>query len=181
MIDIARALPCLQTARSPDETAGMIAYGAADAVVSRPWIADLVVSYVVEEADAACFVRWRDIEDEGVDRLHAVALENLRARAATHLTMKPDGPIIGVFFDGKLDASVLLLDDPWDRDPIRSLAPPLVAIAARADLLAVASATSAEGIASLRSMTAESPAPEGTLSRRLLVRSNGAWAPFEAG
>ena len=180
MIDTARALPCLQTARSPDETAGLVPYGKADAVVVRAWIADLAVSYIVEEADAPCFVRWRDIEDEGVERLHAIALENLRARAATHLTTRADGPIVGVFLDGKLDAGVLLLDEPWERDPALSLAAPLVAIAARRDLLAVASGSSPDGIAVLRSIAERtSPTAEGHLSRRLLVRSGGNWASFD--
>lgn len=178
MIDVARALPYVVTSTSPDETGARSPFSGEDAIVVRSWTADLGVSYVVEEEDALSFVRWRDLEGEPLESLHARALSNLLARAATHLVLKAEGPIVGVFLDGKLDASVLLLDEPWEHEEIAKLGSPLVAIAAARDAVAVASGASPDGIGELRAVADRVPEPA-RLSRNVLVRDARAWIPWD--
>lgn len=173
MIDFKRALPYFVATTTADETGPSSAVENADAIVVRSWTADLAVAYVIEESDALCFVRWRDLVGLDVDDLHDVAVANLRERAATHLLFRADGPIVGVFLDGKLDASVLLLDEPWERHVANDLPAPIVAVAAARDVLALTSASSTEGIAELRAI-----ADRGQLSRELLVRQQGGWQPY---
>lgn len=171
-MDITRALPWLAATIGADETGPAAPYEHDDARVVRPWAADLGITYVVEDSDALSFVRRRDLRGVDPGELHEVALANLRARASTHLRFQPDGPIVGVFLDGKLDPSVLLLDDAWEREDAARLAPIVAAPAAR-DVLVTASASSREGVAALRAIAAR-----GDLSQHLLVREAGRWRRY---
>lgn len=165
MIDPARALPILRAAQSPDDTAPIAPFAEGDAVVARSFNESLVISYLVEDAQAVSYVRWRDVASD-IDRLHDRALANLRALAKTHLRLVPRDRFSDVVLDGKVDASLLLLDELWDGTGLvaRAVASPIVAAAPSSDALLVATAGSTEGVAELRSRTPT-----------LLVRRTGTW------
>lgn len=170
MIDVARALPVLRVAESPDDTAPLRAFTSeGDSVVARSFNEAYTISYVVEEAGALAFVRWRDVESD-IDRLHAVALANLRTRAAAALRLAPRDGHLDIVLDGKVDASLVLLEELWDGDGLvaRAVASPIVAAIESSESISVASASSPDGLRHLRSLRVP----------MLLVRRTGEWGVF---
>jgi hypothetical protein len=171
MIDVARTLPILSVAESPDATAPLKAFSEEGALVVRSFNEAWVISYVVEEPGALVYVRWRDVDGD-IDKLHDIALANLRVRANAKLRLAPRGGFVDVVLDGKLDASLLLLDELWDGSGIvaRAVTSPIVAAIPASESLLVSSATSKEGLRYLRSQSVP----------MLLVRRTGSWDPFTA-
>ena len=170
MIDVARALPLLGAAGSPAETRPLQAFSDDNALVVRSFNEGYVISYVVEEPGALSYVRWRDVAGGDIDKLHAIALANLRVRSNAKLRLAPRDGFVEVVLDGKFDASLLLLDELWDGSGIvaRAVTSPIVAAAPSSAALIVASASSTSGIRHLGSLRAP----------MLLARRTGAWDPF---
>lgn len=169
MIDVSRTLPILAKAESPDETAPLKAFSEENALVVRSFNEAYTISYVVEEPGALAYVRWRDVDGD-IDKLHDIALANLRVRANAKLRLAPRGGFVDVVLDGKIDASLLLLDELWDGTGIiaRAVTAPIVAAAPSSEALVVASASSKEGLRHLGSLGAP----------MLVVRRTGAWDQF---
>lgn len=169
MIDVSRTLPIISAAESPDETAPLKAFSEENALVARSFNEAYVISYVIEEPGALAYVRWRDVDGD-IDRLHEVALANLRVRSNAKLRLAPRDGFVEVVLDGKLDASLLLLDELWDGGGIvaRAVTSPIVAAAPSSEALLVASASSKDGVKYLRSQAVP----------MLLVRRTGSWDPF---
>lgn len=169
MIDVARTLPILSIAESPDETAPVKAFSVENSLVVRSWSEAYVISYVVEEPGALSYVRWRDVDGD-TDKLHDIALANLRVRANAKLRLAPRDGFVEVALDGKLDASLLLLDELWDGSGLiaRAVTSPIVAAIPASEVLLVTSASSKEGLEYLRSQSVP----------MLLVRRTGSWDPF---
>jgi hypothetical protein len=171
MIDVSRTLPIICVAESPDETAPLKAFSEENALVMRSFNEAYNISYVIEEPGALAYVRWRDLGTSGdIDKLHDVALANLRVRANAKLRLAPRDGFVDVVLDGKVDASLLLLDELWDGSGIiaRAVTSPIVAAAPSSEALVVSSASSAEGIRHLRELRVP----------MLLARRTGAWDPF---
>jgi hypothetical protein len=169
MIDVSRTLPVISAAESPDETAPLKAFSEENALVVRSFNEAYVVSYVVEEAGALAYVRWRDVASD-VERLHDIALANLRVRANAKLRLAPRDGFVEVVLDGKLDASLLLLDELWDGSGVvaRAVSSPIVAAAPTSETLVVASGSSKSGLAHLRTLRVPT----------LLVLRTGEWGVY---
>jgi hypothetical protein len=75
-----------------------------------------------------------------------------------------------VVLDGKLDASLLLLDELWDGSGVvaRAVSSPIVAAAPTSETLVVASGSSKSGLAHLRTLRVPT----------LLVRRTGEWGVY---
>lgn len=170
MIDVARALPLLDAAGSPDETRPLQAFSEDNALVARSFNEGYVISYVVEEPGALAFVRWRDVRGGDVEKLHDIALANLRVRSNAKLRLAPREGFVDVVLDGKFDASLLLLDELWDGPGIvaRAVTSPIVAAAPSSESLLVASASAKDGMKHLASLRVP----------MLLVRRTGVWDRF---
>jgi hypothetical protein len=169
MIDVARTLPIISVATSPDETAPLKAFSEENALVARSFNEAYTISYVVEEPGALVYVRWRDVEGD-IDKLHDIALANLRVRANAKLRLAPRDGFVDVVLDGKFDASLLLLDELWDGSGIvaRAVTSPIVAAIPSSETLLVASASSKEGLRHLGAQHVP----------MLLVRRTGTWDQF---
>lgn len=122
----------------------------------------------------------RFLVESDAERLHAIALSNLSDLATRSLSIRREGAIARVGLDGKLDPSVLLLDDPWDGAIARAVEPPLVVVAAARDVVAVASASSPESVAELTALAASVPRADRLLAETLLLRRGRWWEPFSA-
>lgn len=169
MIDVSRTLPIIAPAESPDETAPLKAFSEENALVVRSFNEAYTISYVVEEPGALAYVRWRDVDGD-IDKVHDIALANLRVRANAKLRLAPRGGFVDVVLDGKIDASLLLLDELWDGSGIvaRAVTSPIVAAAPSSESLVVASASSKDGLRHLGSLHAP----------MLVVRRTGSWDQF---
>lgn len=172
-----RALPYLCPVQSAEDTAPLHRYGSNDAPVARAFAPSIVVTYVIEEPGARVFVRQRDVHDHEHAKLHAYALENLRAHAASRrVRLERSGATHIAKLDGEHDASLLLLDELWD--PPTCIASHegelIVAIPARQTLVLTGTATDG-GLTELRATISRYGR---TLASDVFVRRDGAWASY---
>lgn len=177
MFDLDLALPYLSPAQSPEDTAPVHAYGSADAPITRLFSPSLFVSYVVDEPGAVVFVRERDVPNKGTARedLHTRAIANLRRHVERKsIKLEVRGALHRVRLDGQHDASLLLLDDVWERpDRFAGHEGDLLALVPTRSTLVLTSTGRAGGVEELRAHT-EKP----SLSSEILVRRDKRWLPL---
>jgi uncharacterized protein YtpQ (UPF0354 family) len=147
--------------------------------VIRPFIGQLLISYLVDQGDLFQYVQHRHLDAAGFteDRLHRHALRNLGLRAAAgEVRIALQGSIAAVFFDGNLESSLILLDPLWPHIANRLGAAELLAAAPARDILAVCPAESSAGRQELNAMIEELwPVGDHLLTRDLYLRRNDAW------
>lgn len=175
-IDRAQILPHFQADTPADDTAPVFAIGSKDAPVVRTFLGDLVLTYVVRDPDAIVYVRERDVGPEGIEALHALAVDNLRALALASLDLRAEGKVFRVVLGKHLDASVLLLDEYWDEIAPAKVGGPLALAIPAARTVAIADASSPAAMTELRALLARSFAEDDhPLSDAIFKRRAGAW------
>jgi uncharacterized protein YtpQ (UPF0354 family) len=181
--DILRALPYLKPDLSgSDEKPALVLPSADDAPIFEPCIDGVLLAYLIDHGDRYLHVQGRDLREQGVsiEELRSASLENLSELSDGEIKLAGDGPMYTLFFDGNLEASLILLDDLWDealRPYYESV--PVVAIPTR-DVLVFSDARSAEGIAELRAVIERGwDGGDPLISRSLYVRRAGRWEPFD--
>jgi uncharacterized protein YtpQ (UPF0354 family) len=155
----------------------------ADALILEPCIDGVLLAYLVDQGDRYVYAERRDLREQGVsiEELRAASLENLSEVSDGQIRLAGDGPMRALFFDGSLEASLILLDDLWDeglRDYYETV--PVIAIPTR-DVLVFSDARSTEGIAELRAVIERAcdDGGEHLISRLLYARRAGRWEPFD--
>ena len=156
-----------------------------DSPVLRDLGNGLVVAYLVDEGEGFAYVQYRDLQAAGVSEieLHRAAIANLSDLAATHLKVQPYGQIFAVFMEGNFEASVLLLDDVWDR-ALKDYTPRGVVVACPArDVLAFGDAGSEEALSELRGVVRRLRDAGGDhlLTFSLYRRESGQWRALPRG
>lgn len=105
---------------------------------------------------------------------------NLGKLAKGKVTIRQNGPTWALFFDGNLEASLILLDEMWD-SALRSYhsGEPVIALPAR-DVLCFCDASSPAGVAELRALVSRLwPEGDHLISDRLFRRRGGRWVPYD--
>lgn len=125
----------------------------------EPFAEDLLVVYAINEQDRIGYVMTGEEKALGLDRkqLRALALKNLRRiLPKIQLAQMPPTPILVMSAGGDYDASLLLLDDIWSGDQIKSKVEGdiVVAVPAR-DALLITGSRSRKGVAALRKVATE--------------------------
>ena len=166
-----------------DETAPVYALGNVDAPVVRAWHPLVSIRYVIDDGGVPILVRERDLASSRgtmtVDELHALAMTNLRTRAAQVRT-QPYGDATTIVFDAAFEASLLLIDELWDDILSEHVEGEVVVTAPRHDVLAFTSARSQTGLEELRRLVRRHhPGGDHLLVEELFVRRDGAWDVFE--
>ncbi|WP_342950145.1 hypothetical protein [Paraburkholderia ferrariae] len=159
------------------ESTPAISLSREDSPVLRPFIDDLMVSYVADTADHLAFVQHRHLEQEGVsvDQLHSMAVSNLQALAEEKLAVREYGSIYVALMGGNFEASLLTLDAMWN-DWYAHLAPQgFVAVAPARDLLAFCDSSSAQGLVELRHVVERSGDCDHRLLPHLYRRTGAEW------
>jgi hypothetical protein len=142
------------------------------------------VMYMLDEGSHYATVGMPDLREAGmtVEELHEAGLKNLGALSGNEearLTIKPQGPIWGVFMDGQFDASLVLLDLLWDDAIPRFVPNGIVMTAPARDVCAFCDATSKEGIAALRKLAATvTQKGNHLLSDKLYLRKGQSWVEY---
>jgi hypothetical protein len=157
-----------------------------DRFIVRPWLADLIVMYAIDEPTQLHLVQQRDIDALGInaEQLHHESVANLgrlvaekfRAQeyGAPHYE-KYGGSMYACLLDGNFEASTVLLDEIWDEQATRVRGDLVATIAAR-DILSFSGTDVPGGIEALRVLRDSVWASgDHLLSRSLLVRRHGAW------
>jgi uncharacterized protein YtpQ (UPF0354 family) len=176
------ALAYLKPAAPADAPGPVMEVSDEEAPVLRAYAAGLLIAYVVDVGSAFTYIQGRDLISARInaDQLHVRAVENLRLAAEGHVTLRQAGPVWALFFDGNFEASLILLDEMWNRD-LRDYhaGRPVVAVPAR-DILCFCDASSFAGIAELRAVVRRVwPTGDHLLTDSLLIRQSTTWVPYD--
>jgi uncharacterized protein YtpQ (UPF0354 family) len=180
-----RAIAYLQVKRPALSPGPVVTLSGPDAPVMRDLGGGLLVAYVVDEGDHFAYTQGRHLAAEGrdEDELHAIGLVNLTRLAADSLRVAPypPGEMFAVLMGGHFEASMILLDDLWDRAFRQFVQGDYVVALPARDLLAFADASSEAGVQDLRALIARAQASgaDHPLTDRLYRRAGGRWEPFE--
>jgi Protein of unknown function (DUF1444) len=149
-----------------------------DEPILRPLGNGMLVAYLVDEGNHYRWVQQRHLAAEGItpEALHERSILNLSRKASNALRVTDQGGFFACFLDGDFEASLLLLDDLWDRDLCELVPNGFVAGVPARDILMFCDATSESGIREV-SARIERVWPNGDhlLRRELYIRSNRAW------
>src|SRR5262245_5640933 len=113
-----RAMAYLKARVDEDDPTPTVALDHDNSPVLRDLGNGLLVSYVVDQGDHFDFINHRQIAADGVSTewLHRTGLANLAAAVSEQgVQVHPYQAIFAVIAGGNLEASLLLLDDVWDR------------------------------------------------------------------
>lgn len=142
------------------------------------------VAYLVDLGDHYTWVNVRQLAEAKVtlDELHRIGLENLRRRTDKLMVMEGDEAQM-LAMGGDFEASLLLLDDLWEKGGALARYAPHGAIAAipARDVAAFCDARSARGLEALRKVATQPLAdPRYALTPKLFARHEGRWREFGA-
>jgi uncharacterized protein YtpQ (UPF0354 family) len=187
---VVRAVACLKAAYpEPTGDEGM-AIPESEHPVLKPWSDDLVVAYLVDQGDHFEYVQQRHLASLNVEPnlsdtslqtaskgLHEMGLINLAHVASQKLRVANYGAIRAVFLDGHFEASLLLLDDLWNKTFAAEAPNGAVAAVPSRDVLAFCDAKSEQGLQELQALVDRVWAANGDhlLTRTLYQRVNDGW------
>ena len=160
----------------PGENVVELSY--ADTPVLKDLDNGLLVAYLVDEGDSLGYVQYKDLESGGVteSELHAAGIANLYLLAEQRLRVQPCGSIFTLLMGGTFEASMMLLDELWERSLAAYVKETfLVAIPAR-DVLAFGDVSSPAAVMELNAIVARLiEAGNAELATMLYRRQGAAW------
>jgi hypothetical protein len=174
---IQKALAYLKPSVPDSDPSPVVTLGTDDSPVLRAFAPGLLTAYLIDEGDSFSYVQGRDLREAGVgeEELHRLAIANLSELAEDKITVRQNGPVWAVFFDGNFEASLMLIDALWSRGLREYADDPVVAIPAR-DILAFCDVESAAGLSELRAVVKRAwQTGDHLLSESLYRRVDGMW------
>jgi uncharacterized protein YtpQ (UPF0354 family) len=176
------ALAYLKAEIPADDPGPVMEVSEQNAPVLRKLVAGILVAYVIDAGNLFSYIQGKDLVAAGIDadQLHARAVENLRRAAKGRVTIRQAGAVWALFFDGNFEASLILLDELWDRALHQYHGGrPVAAFPAR-DVLCFCDASSSDGILELRGVVGRVwPTGDHLLSDGLFQRKAATWVPYD--
>jgi len=142
---------------------------------------DLIVAYVVDAPETIRYLTNKNLADlkVSVEELHKQALKNLVSILPAVDIQEANG-VYRVRCDGNYDASLVLLDDFWDKWPFKVPGEIVVAVPAR-DWLLVTGSEFPAGIYRVSMIAQEVVATSlYSVTSRLLIRQKGKFVRYQA-
>ena len=176
------AIACIKGPVPADDPTPALKVEGDNAPVLKRLGCGLVVAYLVDQGDRFSYIQGRDLRATGInaDQLHAHAVANLGKLAEGRVTIRKYGAIWALFCDGNFEASLILLEEMWDR-ALSSYheGEPMIAIPAR-DILCFCKSSSTAGVAELRAAIKRCwPRGDHLISDKLFQRRGRAWVPYD--
>jgi hypothetical protein len=157
--------------------------GGEDEPILRPLGNGMLVAYLVDEGNHFAWVQQKHLTAEGVTpiALHEQGVLNLARKASEILRVTDQGKFFACFLDGNFEASLLLLDDLWDRHLSELVPNGFIAGVPARDILMFCDVQSESGIREISERT-ERVWPNGDhlLRREPYVRGNRGWHRYDA-
>ena len=168
-----RSMPYLRLSLPEEELQVIVTAGSAP--VLRDLGNGLLVAYVLDAGDHLQYLQLRHLEDSGMNEseLHEHAVYNLAAVANEKLRVESHDRVFAAFLDGNFEATLILIDDLWDKRLARTISDGFVAAVPARDIMAFCDATSSEGIAQLRQVVARANVGGDHLLTSILYRRQG--------
>ncbi len=153
-----------------------------DMPVLVPFAPGLLCAYLWDEGDRFSYVQNRHLLAARLDqgRMHASAIENLKRQVGTNLQLHVQGASWMLTCDGNFEASLLMVDELWEK-LLRDQAgeEPVAAVPAR-DILCFCPSTLREGIGQLHGIVERVwEGGDHLVSRQLYTRRAGRWSPLD--
>lgn len=142
---------------------------------------DLIIAYVVDAPKTIRYLINKDLADlnVSVEELHRIALTNLK-RILPAPEIREASGLYQIRCDGNYEASLIFLDEIWNRANFEVRGEIVVAVPAR-DCLLVAGSGDSEGVRRLSKRAHEVHASASySVSSKLLVRREGKFVPYRA-
>lgn len=146
----------------------------------QPFVADLFVVYAVDLPEQLAFLSDSDVTALGLtaEKLRSRAILNLQERLPD-VTRHGDGPLFMLTAGGTFEASLVLLDEIWQRQLAAVEGGLVVAIPAR-DVLLFSQIDAEGAIQQMRGQIADVfTSGSYLISRTMLVREAAGWRPWE--
>jgi uncharacterized protein YtpQ (UPF0354 family) len=156
--------------------------GGGNAPVLKDLYNGLLVAYVIDAGDHLQYVQQRHLGDSGIDEseLHCHAIHNLAVLAKNKLRVEAHGKVFAAFLDGNFEASLILVDDFWDKSLVSTMPTGFVATIPARDVLAFCDLASSEGITQLCQAVARANKAGDHLLTPVLYRRQGrTWIRYE--
>lgn len=139
----------------------------------------LGVSYVVEDGGSLAFLQYQHLQEAGLslEQMHDIGIRNLRKRAVEgKFRLEKRGAVHVALVDGNFEASMLLINELWDRELISFIQRGFLIAIPAPNVLAFCDVRSDEGNATLRQMV-KPVADDGkrVLSDSLYRRQGNGW------
>jgi len=142
----------------------------------------LLVAFLVDNGQFFSYVQHRHLVEAGITitQLHEYGLANLKQIAKQKLQVRECGPIYAVFLDGNFEASLILLDDLWDKRFSHLVQGEFIAALPARDVLAFGDSSSAEAITELSNVVSRVAGGDHLLSSSLYRRQGSHWRQYAA-
>jgi uncharacterized protein YtpQ (UPF0354 family) len=148
-------------------------------LASEHLVADLFVVYAFDRPGSMQYARWSELERFGPSRteLRQMALSNLRARIPTQLGMRGDDKSFLLIAGGNCEASLILLDEVWEKLGSSISDDIVVCVLARDICLVTANGVSSglESLVAARDRCCAHGMPSNFISKTLLRRRGKEW------
>ena len=148
---------------------------------SEHLVGDLYVVYAFDEPSSMRFARWTELDRFGRSRSEPrqIALTNLRARLPSKIGTHGEDKSFLLVADGNHEASLILLDEIWER--LESSIPRSIIVCVLARDVCLVTATGVPG--GLESLVAArdrcfASRPSNFISKILLQRRGKSWIPY---
>jgi uncharacterized protein YtpQ (UPF0354 family) len=149
--------------------------------VVRRYSEDLCICYMVDCGKHYEYVQESHLTAEQIDRdeLHRIGLQNLKLVVARRdARVQPYKNIFAFLMGGDFEASVILMDELWDREFRQFVKGDYAAAIPARDILSFCDSNSAEGISELQELIERmQPVGDHLLTKSIYVRRNGDWKP----
>ena len=182
LVDSGTPVPVLDQLVALIKSAAWLDRASAVAVPRRHLVADLNVVYAFDRPNVTSYASAAQLERLAVplDRIHEIAINNLRSRLPREIPTRGDGKSFLLMVGGNYEASLVLVDEVWERLAASVLGDAIVCVLAR-DLCLVTGSRTPGGIESLRRakdrMFAGGP-PSYFISTTLIRRHDSQWVEY---
>jgi uncharacterized protein YtpQ (UPF0354 family) len=161
----------------PNDSSPAVQVSQADNPVMLPFTDDLYICYVVDDGKTYQYIQERHLAEDGINKenLSRNGIRNLtEIISKRHLRVQPYQNIYGVRMGGDFEASLILIDQLWDRH-FRPFVSGVYAIAIPArDILAFCDKSSIQGINELQQLIDRvTPRGDHLISERIWLRQDG--------
>ena len=143
----------------------------------------LHVAYLVDQDDSFLYIQRRHILEAGitVKELHVWGCANLTELAKKQLRVENKGTVYAVILDGNFEASLLLLDDLWEKQFLHAAINKFVVAIPSRDVLAFCDSDSKEGIDELKKIISRvHESGDHLIIPSMFLRQSNSWVQFKS-
>lgn len=166
---------------SPDDPRLAVNLSRKDQPVVRSFLDNLHICYLVDKGQSYEYIQNFHLEEAEIsaNELHQIGLRNLERLVAQRTSrVQPYGNVYAFQMGGDFEASVMLLDEFWDKRFREFVVGQYAAVVPTRDILAFCDAHSDTAIEELKLVVSRVwPSGDHLISDKIYIRQNNTWQP----